>query len=116
MEKTCCNCAHTDCTPWEEPCVRCKNSFQRHDPKFETAPFLWKDSVEDIVNHPSHYTQGGIECIDAMKSAFGGEAVENFCLCNAFKYVWRNRDKNGVEDIDKAIWYLNKLKELATND
>lgn len=68
------------------------------------------------VSHPSHYNQGGIECIDAMVSAFGKEAVENFCLINAFKYVWRNRDKNGFEDIDKAIWYLNKVKELNSSE
>lgn len=67
------------------------------------------------VNHPSHYNQGGIECIDAMLAAFGEEAVKNFCLVNAFKYVWRARDKNGMEDIDKAIWYLNKFKELSEN-
>lgn len=67
------------------------------------------------VSHPSHYNQGNIECIDAMVAAFGKEAVENFCLVNAFKYVWRNRDKNGCEDIDKAIWYLNKYKELTTS-
>ena len=67
------------------------------------------------VDHPSHYNQGGIECIDAMVAAFGKEAVENFCLCNAFKYVWRNRDKNGFEDIDKAIWYLEKIKELCSD-
>ena len=67
------------------------------------------------VNHPSHYNQGGIECIDAMVAAYGKEAVENFCLINAFKYVWRNRDKNGFEDIDKAIWYLTKVKELNSS-
>lgn len=65
------------------------------------------------VNHPSHYNQGGIECIDAMVSAFGTEAVSNFCIVNAFKYVWRSKLKNGTEDIDKAIWYLNKVKELC---
>lgn len=72
-----------------------------------------KEVITEAVNHPSHYNQGGIECIDAMVAAYGKEAVENFCLCNAFKYVWRNRDKNGFEDIDKAIWYLNKIKELV---
>lgn len=65
------------------------------------------------VNHPSHYNQGNIECIDAMIAAFGKEAVENFCLLNAFKYVWRSRNKNGTEDIDKAIWYLTYVKELS---
>ena len=72
--------------------------------------------VIEMVNHPSHYNQGGIECIDAMVAAFGKEAVENFCICNAFKYVWRNRDKNGFEDIDKAIWYLEKIKELCSDE
>lgn len=70
----------------------------------------------DNVDHPSHYNQGNIECIDAMVAAFGKEAVENFCLVNAFKYVWRNQNKNGLEDIDKAIWYLNKYKELVDSD
>lgn len=43
----------------------------------------------DNVNHPAHYTQGDIECIDAMLSAFGGDAVQEYCICNAFKYLWR---------------------------
>lgn len=55
---------------------------------------------------------GGIECIDAMESAFGIEAVQNFCACNAFKYIFRFLHKNGLEDVDKAVWYLNKYKEL----
>lgn len=63
----------------------------------------------DPVNRPAHYTSGGIECIDAMQAAFGVEAVKDFCLCNAFKYLWRHRSKNGVEDLKKACWYLNRL-------
>lgn len=70
----------------------------------------------DPVSHPSHYTQGGIECIDAMVAAFGKEAVANFCMCNAFKYIWRSKYKNGAEDIEKAKWYLNKHKELTANE
>lgn len=66
----------------------------------------------DNVNHPSHYTSGGIECIDAMEAAFGIEWVQHFCACNAFKYIFRFLHKNGLEDIDKACWYLNKYKEL----
>lgn len=63
----------------------------------------------DPVNRPAHYTSGGIECIDAMQAAFGAEVVKDFCLCNAFKYLWRHRQKNGVEDLKKACWYLNLL-------
>lgn len=66
----------------------------------------------DKVIHPDHYNQGEIECIDAMISAYGVEAVKSFCLCNAFKYVWRTRDKNGEEDIKKAQWYLLKYNQL----
>lgn len=68
-----------------------------------------EDVKPDPVNHPAHYTSGGIECIDAMQAAFGAEVVKNFCLCNAFKYLWRHRNKNGVEDLKKARWYLNRL-------
>lgn len=64
------------------------------------------------VNHPSHYNAGKIECIDAMESAFGIENVQKFCALNAFKYIWRFLHKNGVEDVDKAVWYLNKYTEL----
>ena len=71
--------------------------------------------VSDIINHPAHYTQGGIECIDAMVSAFGAEAVKSYCKINAFKYVWRTDHKNGREDIEKAIWYLKKYIELDTD-
>lgn len=67
------------------------------------------DAKTDHVNRPAHYTSGGIECIDAMQAAFGVEAVKDFCLCNAFKYLWRHRNKNGVEDLKKARWYLNRL-------
>lgn len=77
------------------------------------------DSVvreDNPVTHPSHYTQGGIECIDAMVAAYGKEAVEVFCLLNAFKYLWRTEHKNGNEDLEKAIWYLKKRLELSNSE
>jgi hypothetical protein len=66
----------------------------------------------DTINKPSHYADSKIECIDAMEAAFGIEAVMHFCLCNSFKYIFRSKKKNGVEDIKKAIWYENKYLEL----
>ena len=75
----------------------------------ETAAKRSEDVKPDPVNRPAHYTSGGIECIDAMQAAFGVGAVKDFCLCNAFKYLWRHRNKNGVEDLKKARWYLNRL-------
>lgn len=63
------------------------------------------------VNHPSHYNQGGIECIDAIKAATANlTGEEAFCTGNALKYLWRWKEKNGIEDLDKAIWYINRIK------
>lgn len=72
--------------------------------------------MADMVNHPSHYDTGKFECIDVMLETQGVEAVKDFCLCNAFKYLYRCKRKNGLEDIKKAIWYLNKLIELEGKD
>ena len=66
----------------------------------------------DNVNHPAHYNTGKYESIDVMVETQGINAVKNFCICNAFKYIYRHRFKNGAEDIKKAIWYLNKYVEL----
>lgn len=69
----------------------------------------------DPVNNPSHYTQGGIECIDAMVAAFGKIQTASFCRCNAFKYLWRAGKKdNTLQDLRKAVWYINKEIELTT--
>jgi hypothetical protein len=69
--------------------------------------------MEDNINHPKHYELDKIECIDAMEMTQGRGAVMSFCLCNAFKYLWRHNRKNGLEDIKKAKWYLDKYIELA---
>ena len=68
------------------------------------------------VNHPSHYSHGSIECIDAMVAAAGKEAVVDFCKLNAFKYIWRAGCKEGspyLEDLKKADWYINKAISLV---
>lgn len=73
--------------------------------------------AHDNVNHPSHYETNGIECIDAMVASQGAECVMDYCLCNAFKYIWRCQHKGKrVEDIQKAVWYLNKWQELAEKE
>lgn len=66
----------------------------------------------DNVDHPSHYNQGGMECIDEMIEIFGAEAVKNFCLCNVWKYRKRALYKNKEEDMAKSDWYMQKYIEL----
>jgi hypothetical protein len=72
--------------------------------------------MSDNVNHPAHYEVGKYECIKVMQEVFGAEAVRHFCQCNAFKYIWRMNRKNGTEDAEKAIWYLNKYLELCNTE
>ena len=70
--------------------------------------------MTDNVQHPSHYTAGGIECIQAIKASMSQLEYEGYLKGNAVKYLWRFRQKNGLEDLKKAQVYLNWLiKELV---
>lgn len=71
----------------------------------------------DNVNHPSHYTQGRVEVIDVIEDATSGsDGFEGYCLGNVVKYVLRYRSKNGVEDLRKARWYIDKLIDFLGGD
>ena len=73
--------------------------------------------MADNVNHPSHYEAStSIECIEAMELMFDFYDVQQFCLCNAFKYIWRHKHKNGLEDLDKAQWYINHAIKLYADN
>ena len=80
--------------------------------EYMKTPSYAEKPKEDMVNHPSHYTQGEIECIEAIKyinNKLHMEGYEGYCLGNFIKYIWRCNFKNGWEDIDKAIFYLSEL-------
>lgn len=66
-------------------------------------------AMKDSVNHPSHYTQGSIETIEYMESCLTPEEFCGGCKMNVLKYVSREKYKNGVEDLKKARWYLDRL-------
>ncbi len=66
-------------------------------------------AVKDNVNHPSHYADSAIECIDAMEAMMTPEQFIGYLRGNLFKYQWRYEKKNGIEDLKKAQWYLEKL-------
>lgn len=114
----CSLCIHQDLLGYEHPCRLCAENpgvsnpdaanFFAPIPEGEAGKVMYSDNVE----HPAHYTGTSIECIDAMIETQGEEAVKDFCICNAFKYLWRHGKKNGAEDVKKAAWYLNKFVEL----
>lgn len=67
---------------------------------------------EDQTNPDYYKNQTSLECIEAMEIIFGRDAVIDFCSCNAWKYIWRWKNKNGNVDLDKANWYLERAYEM----
>ena len=110
----CCKCPlECACITWdyatdEELDKEYEKAFPKLEPKPEPKP--------DMVNHPPHYTQGGMECIEEMIQLFGRQATMNFCLLNAWKYRKRALHKNGQQDLDKSDWYIAKYVELKKED
>lgn len=108
------NCMHAFTGSNKDGKIECYVSMEEQPKTITEDASLSKEEPQkqsnDTVNHPSHYTHGGIECIDAINAAVhdlvGLEAV---CTANAIKYLWRWKHKNGIEDIKKAQWYLDKL-------
>lgn len=74
-------------------------------------------SKPDHVNHPAHYTQGKVECIDAIESAITGlNGMEAHCTGTAIKYLWRWKQKGGTEDLHKAKWYIDRILKGERKD
>jgi len=96
------------CKYLESPCDSCCASGN-YD--------CWEPNGEyETVNHPAHYTECSLECIDVMLAVFGRKAVTDFCILNAFKYMWRYEHKNGLEDLQKAERYLAMATTFQTGD
>jgi hypothetical protein len=79
---------------------------------------MYEKFTKDKTN-PSYYKIGKVECIDALEAAtINLKGLDAVCTANAIKYMWRWKEKNGVEDLKKAMWYIEKLitsqpKELS---
>jgi len=68
-----------------------------------------QSTMDDLINEPPHYCQGGIECIDAIEAALTPEEFRGYCKGNAIKYTWRERHKGQRSSLAKAAWYLARL-------
>lgn len=72
--------------------------------------YIKKDNI-----NPDHYkSETSLECIEAMEIIFGRDSVIDFCVCNAWKYIWRWKHKNGQEDLRKADWYLTRAHDMIS--
>ena len=106
-------CANEACAANNQSCVRYSgqsccffmswDTFKKQDKKETTK--------SDTVMHPSHYCQGGIECIKAIEASMTPEEFQGYCKGNVIKYCWRFREKNGLEDLKKAQVYLGWMIE-----
>ena len=116
MDKSCANCSHAGTPTYKSPCSECVDhkGYPMWERMLTELSQTAEDMKPDTVNHPTHYTSGcGFECIEVMEMVFGKEAVIDFCVVNAFKYIWRHKQKNGTEDITKAEWYLKYACKLT---
>jgi hypothetical protein len=88
--------------------------LQEEIPAIEkTGLEAWASGAEeDMVNNPSHYTYGKVECIEGIQESMTPEAFKGYCKGACLKYLWRyERKAKPLEDLKKAQWYLNKLIE-----
>lgn len=115
-DNMCKKCKHKDVSPFRHPCMTCKYSFVRGTVMFDNGKSFFDpaDAERGEIDHPAHYA-GKFECIDALLETMGRDDVRAFCLCNAFKYLWRCKKKHDTptEDVKKAAWYLEKYLELG---
>jgi len=82
----------------------------------EREEVMASKKVYDVVEKPEHYNQDhDIECIDAIRAALG-DGFKEYLQGNILKYIWRHKYKNGVEDLNKARWYLDRLIEAEITD
>lgn len=106
-EKSCKNCKRL--SPWFF-CDYEHIELKPHEFKLANQCSSYDEKImeKDPVN-PSHYTQGKIECIDAIEAALTPEEFRGFLKGNVYKYMWRHKNKNGLEDVKKGDWYYARL-------
>lgn len=103
-----------DATPAEWDRLRRAYPAIEKAPKIDEAMKAYHniadEELADVVNNPSHYNNGGVECIQAIEASMEPEAFQGYLKGNTLKYLWRMSYKGkALEDCKKAQWYLNKL-------
>lgn len=124
-DNMCEKCKYRDVSAFNYPCITCKYSYPADSDSYVSlgshfipveSKFTPEDNESKEVDHPTHYA-GKIECIDAMLETMGWADVRTFCLCTAFEYLWPCKKKHAIptEDVEKALWYLEKYIKLGGN-
>lgn len=103
---------------WKLDYLTSENLFDRPVLSFEefSEQYLNGTATQDIVNHPNHYNSYSREVIDTMQGSMTTEEFKGYLKGNVMKYINRYQFKNGVEDLKKAQWYLNKLTKIVDDE
>lgn len=113
-----CKASRADANEWDyrrcETCLIGRLVDELPDLNMELPdPNLGEEKPDPVFN-PAHYTQGVVECIDAIESAVADkDGIEAFLTGTILKYLWRYRAKNGIEDLRKAQCYLSRLIDIV---
>lgn len=113
--RICTKCVLNIPDKWLHPCTTrdCLNFENANENELDEALKMIGETElfdDDNVEHPTHYTSGGIECIDAIKASMSSEEYKGFLKGQVIKYVWRYRLKGkSTEDLKKARFYLDRL-------
>lgn len=110
------NCDDCDCaekTPAGNVICRCDEDEDAESEQPDVQP---EAPQYEYVNGPDHYN--GTQCIEQMRHLYGDDAVRWFCICNAYKYRFRNGHKPGVsaeQDEQKARWYEDYASNMMSD-
>lgn len=111
------SCADCDLYYREGNTDACTHCFKESNwrPREKSSHYSFDDGI-DMVNHPDHYkSETGLETIDVIEAfTFDLKGIEAVCTANVLKYICRWKKKNGLQDLEKAKWYLNKLIDRVT--
>lgn len=107
----CADCPNVSTAEEEAEFARIQSRQEAERPHEADARMLDAQLAADIsAINPGHYRAGNVECIEALASAtINKRGIESICTANIIKYLWRYEQKNGIEDVRKAQWYLNRL-------
>lgn len=76
----------------------------------KASDFYDMEAYEDKINNPRHYTVGGYEAIDVIRSKLTPEEYRGACKANVLKYLMRaNYKGHHDQDLEKALYYMKEL-------
>lgn len=116
--KDCYDCKHYNMYTTDYPCRECKYKINSNGKIVGTDKYFEPKipPQQKEITTPDRYAGGKYEYIDIMIDIFGVEATKHFCFLNAFKCLWKSEKETAKEDVENAVWYLNKYIELGDED